>query len=212
MFVVAALSVFWAVSASAASAFVWQIEEKPLANGASEAIKVEKTSEKLIVETSVLGVAIKKTSNALTGIETKITQSGAVASGSGKLQFSGVVFDEPAACKVKEGTVTTKQTKGEVVEIGGNFYEKFTPAEGETFTTITVEGCAIAGTYKFTGSLFGQLEKAGVSLVCQPITFSKAIQETAGGVLHFGPEKAFVIGAAKFCLSGANAGKKFSFK
>lgn len=81
------------------------------------------------------------------------------------LKYENVTFDNPIACSVEGGTVTTKPLTFTTTGTGDNV--KFTPKEGTTFAEFNAVGAecpeAIKGNYKVTGSVQGQPEGATIN-------------------------------------------------
>jgi hypothetical protein len=137
--------------------------------------------------------------------------------------FTGVTVSEPARCAVEGGTILTNPLKSEVYHDVANpaiIFKKFEPTTGPTGTVATVkivnsEGnlCPLAGNRVVKGSVFGEFElHTGVEAVNQPLTFSLAVDETAGSTLSFAGNPAHVTGTVNTELAGANAGKVWGSK
>jgi len=124
-----------------------------------------------------------------------------VGKDSGELEFTGVSVMTPPNCTVQGNKVVTKPLVSELYTDPANTtigFEKFEPATaGGNFATVVVEGpsCSIAGNRIAKGFVFGQLTNpTGTSSKTQPITFSKAIDETAGSALVFAGNPAHLTG------------------
>jgi hypothetical protein len=128
-----------------------------------------------------------------------IKQEGTKASATVTLGFSGLKVDRPAGCTVAEPLVTRDLT-AEVVEhpTSEHAYVKFFPEEGETFATIVVKNCAVAGSYPVKGTVYGEGDVWGTESVNQPLNFSPAINETLKGALTLG------VKPAKLTAEGTN--------
>ena len=122
------------------------------------------------------------------------------------LVFSGVtVSGEAAAGCSTPTTITTKEVTAilGMNSAGTLATKKWTPkaGAGAPFATIELTGtCANAGLYKFTGAIYSQLTNAtGVFSTSQELTFSEAIQKSAGTAtsLKFGENAAFINGGLK---------------
>ncbi|HET7120995.1 MAG TPA: hypothetical protein VFI17_07055 [Solirubrobacterales bacterium] len=75
--------------------------------------------------------------------------------GEGKIKMSGCVASEPAGCIVKPiETVQLSESSEDL--LGAIMRTLFAPKEGSKLATITLEGCAIAGSYPLEGKLRSQ--------------------------------------------------------
>lgn len=156
----------------------------------------------------VLNSKVTITATTLSSSSGTIFQEGTLAKDSGILEFSGLSVDEPAGCKVKS-PIKTKELTSELVDHAGNehAYDKFFPETGEVFATVTIEGCAIAGSYNVKGKVYGEANKWATPAAKQPLAFSPAINTTLGGELTLGTKP------AELTLEGVNtleSGKSFS--
>ena len=205
--VLVAVLAMTAVAASAANASEWYIGATKLSG--SESVKL-KAAEKFTLESKVLGANFRFTATTLECEGCTISNPGAKSAG--VLSFSGISVDEPTGCSVAS-PIRTNALVDEVImnPSGGEAtFDKFTPAEGTTFVTIKITGCAAAGSYPLKGSFTGRTNNTGVAAVEQPITFNAAEQATGGGILTWGPQPANLTGKALSSLSGANAGNTFN--
>lgn len=150
-----------------------------------------------------------------------ITQNSNMAEDEGRLRFTNVKVVSPPNCQIKGisvadpvGTVTTNALKSQLQEetVGGvtTVFDKFEPAvSGGAFVEIKIEksgtelACAVSGSYSAKGTAFGEAvkdvagtEKAptGFEAAGQALTFSKGIEETAGGTLTLGGNAASITG------------------
>jgi hypothetical protein len=193
-----------AVAASVSQGAVWNVNGTNLANGESRESSLQAT-ENFVLESKVLGQKLRIEATGVEGSGAKIVQSGTVAQTVGKLVLTGVSVAEPAGCSVTGGKITTAALQGEMV-MGNteatlnNVYEKISPASGEVLATISIAGCAIAGSYQLKGNIYCLNEKSpgtpsvtNTSLVAQPFRFSSLIQSSQGGVLSFGSQPAIII-------------------
>jgi hypothetical protein len=150
----------------------------------------------------------------------RIEQVGTSAQDFGRLKFTGVKVVKPAHCTVAE-TITTNPLKSEIymhklknVAVD-KVFDRFEPT-GTNFVTLVIGSeagftCAIAGNRIVKGFVYGQsvagdtatlIEKptstgaagANPDAVVQSLTFSKAIDETAGSALTFGGNPAHLTG------------------
>jgi hypothetical protein len=126
------------------------------------------------------------------------------AKATGKIKFSGVKVIKPEGkCVVTGGTVETVALKGQVWMEGTTMYERFAPASGETFANVSIEGCSIEEVYPAKGVVFGKSVNAtGEEAETQELTFSGAVNTTAGGSLTFGGHAATLAGTGTFKLTG----------
>lgn len=203
---VLALTAITASLAQAASP-EWSIEGKALSG--SESISSEAT-ETFKLEVPARGLTIQCTEQST--VEGKITSPRA---DSGKISFNNCSVVGAPTCKVTQ-PITTVPLVTELKLSGTTVYDTFKPASGTTFTTITISGCAAAGSFPITGQTCGKATNAlGVQAVKQQLEFSKAITATCiangyiTGGLKFAGTEATLTGKANNFLSGANAGKKF---
>ena len=131
------------------------------------------------------------------------------------LVFSGVtVSGEAAGACSTPSTITTKEitTVLGMNKAGTVATFKVRPKEGTTFASIELTGaCANAGIYKFTGTVFAQETNAtGVFAKTQKLTFSEAIQKSAGTAtsLKFGENGVFINGGVERTAAVEWAGKE----
>jgi hypothetical protein len=231
-----ALGAFMASSAFAANEFVttqgyWYTGASPgtkLGFGAANAktLLVKALGEKQTLTTTVAGTPLDITAKKVSCVGCVIDNTTAAESGNakdtatlmGKLKFEEVSVSEPAGCS----TTTTIETKELTAELGMNAAGtkttlEFFPTLGKTTSFALVElsgsGCAISGTYKVTGTVYGESVNAtNVFAKGQKVKVSKAIQESAGTAtsLSFGTNPAILTGELEGTLeSGAEwAGKE----
>lgn len=202
-----------AVIAIPSQATVLEVGTTKFTNGQEETFKVTEIGMGTI-STKILGQNFKKTHTGMEIVEGKLVQNGTTVEGTGKLRLTGVTVDEPAGCKTGS-TIETTAIRGVVAH--GNteatkekLYIKFTPASGETFATLKLEGCAAAGSYPLKGSVYGEMSNlTGVLAVKTQVNFSAAINSSQGGALTFGKEPAVLTASGEGELAGANAGKEW---
>jgi hypothetical protein len=214
---VLAISAFASASASAAQ---WTVEgAKIKAEGEAASAKL-KTGTSGTLTGTLLGQEFVLTASALKSESGLLFQEGTKATFSGFLSFSGFTVHKPAGCKVKE-PIKTRELTGELVDHAGSehAFARFRPSEIkegkkvfiETFATVTVEGCAVAGSYQvktgLTTGVYGEAEKWGTSLAEQPLKFTPAINATPGGTLTLGTSVATLSAEGVNTLT---SGKKFS--
>jgi hypothetical protein len=231
MLALAAVLAFGAVTTSNAFALeavtspgAWYVGGTKLAdgtaNGAELACSIGEHEGKKFVLTSTVGTNNTPLKLTATGVEcttgTKIFNEvigeKTEAHAEGRIRFTGVTVSEPAGCSVEGGAVETEELTAEVqmekAGGAGKTYIKFAPKAGTTFATVPIIGCAIALEYPVKGTLFGESVNAtGVEATEQKVTFSEAIQKTAGGSLTFGGKAAQLTGQGIFKLKGKETTK-----
>jgi len=198
-----------AFSATAAHAQEWAIEGEELSTlGGSAGITSEDTENfKLAGEVLNQKITIECTTQTATG---EILEGGLDKA---TVQFTGCKVLNLGACVVKEPIVTNAKTR--LIKIGSTFYDVFEPESGSTFVTITIEKCALAGSYEVKGATCGEGEEEGVELVEQPLRFSEAVAKAcdaadpASIALTLGGKPATLTGAAVNELTAPHAGKVF---
>ncbi len=191
-----------------ANRFEWTVANAVLIDkGISEetVTPAVKAGTEFTFESKILGSEFVLKAKKLNGESTKIVAGG---TGSGVFSFSELSVSKPAGCTATS-PLKTNSLKTELVEVKGTLYNKFAPASGETLANVVITGCAIAGSYPLKGTVYGQAEPIFTELTAEPLTFSKAINEAAGGSLTLGKEAATMAGAATYSLSGGNSGQKF---
>jgi len=196
------------VLAVIASRFEWAIGESTMYGKglATESVSYAQKSEtEFTLEGKLLGIVVVIKAKKLSSESAQIVEAG---TDSGTLVFSELSVTKPSGCSITS-PLKTKALKTELAEVKGTPYDKFMPAEGSTVASIVISGCAITGSYSLTGSFYGQVEPLTTELSSQPVTFSKAINEAAGGALFFGKEPVSLGGQATYSLSGENSGEKF---
>ncbi|HTT94812.1 MAG TPA: hypothetical protein VMF55_09070 [Solirubrobacterales bacterium] len=227
--VLLAIVALGAMFASAASAEVsetgksqWYVGTKALANGSSKSIECaigEHNAEKKAVLTTTVGkVALKLTATGVSCPGGKIEQSGTMAVGSAtSIKFTGVTVSEPENCSTSTELNTEPLNAFVEMEKGSatKSFIKFVPRAGTLFIKVPITGatCSIANPeYEIKGTVYGEaVNPTGTGATEQPVTFSEAIQNTAGGALTFGSKPAQLTGRAIFKnLNGAN--ESFSAK
>lgn len=195
-----------AVLASSASATAttglasWKINGKAITTHAVTCrIGEHEGASRFTLSTSLLGQSITLTATGVNCPESRIFNEGGAAKDEGFIEFTGVTVDEPAKCTVPNGTVKTNLLSTELYMEGTKVYDRFVPKTGTVFVELTLSGkeCAAAGTYPVEGEVFGEAAfETGVERAEQPLTFSGAINATAGGSLTFFGEPASLTGRA----------------
>lgn len=188
--------------------FEWMVAGSAMVDKglSSETVNIaQKSSTEFTLEGKVIGIAIVIKAKKLSSESGKIIPGGG---GSGVLSFSELTVTKPAGCAATS-PLKSKSLKTELAESSGTLYDKFVPAEGETLANVVITGCVIAGTYSVNGSVYAQTEPIYTELSSQPLTFSKAINEAAGGSMTIAKEPATLTGEATFSLSGTYSGQKF---
>jgi len=196
------------------SGATWFVGGAALPVGTHEAFQTEAKGEKQTLETTVAGQQLDLTWSKTSCIGCFIDNTaGTIATLMGSLSTTVITVSNPAGCSVKGGSVETKPLSVLIgMKLGSATVStaKFTPEEGSTFATVTLEGsgCPIAGTYKITGTQFAEaLSATGTSATSQDFKMNKAIQEAAGGSLKFGENGAIVTDEFKGTLTSGKAFK-----
>jgi hypothetical protein len=157
------------------------------------------------LEGTILATPLKIQATGLSCPSGTIFNESAKAKASGKLKLSGATVLEPTGCAVGGGAIETAALSGQIWMEGSTAYEKFAPASGTTFASISIEKCAIAGTYLAKGSIFGKSTNSTNTLkTTQELEFSGAINTTAGGALTIGANAATLKGTGTFKLTSGN--------
>jgi hypothetical protein len=179
---------FWYSGPSAAKA-------TKLTSGTSKTATCGIKSAKMTLESLVAGIIpVKITATGVECVSSKIEQSGNMAIDSGKIKFTGVTIDEPSGCTIPS-TLETNQLNTKLEEEGSTVYDLFEPASGTTFINIPLSGCALAPGGNVEGSVFGKASNAtGTFVETQVLSFSSAINATAGGTLSFAGSSASLTG------------------
>jgi hypothetical protein len=142
-------------------------------------------------------------------------QEGNSAQDRQRWHFTNVTVSEPANCEVENGTIITSPLKSEVFhhsEKAEVILKKFEPTPGFNFATIKFVGpkCPIAGARVMKGFVYGEFElRTDVFAVNQPLTFSEAVDVTAGSALTLGGNPAHLTGTLNTELASVDAGKKW---
>ncbi|HTT94811.1 MAG TPA: hypothetical protein VMF55_09065 [Solirubrobacterales bacterium] len=204
----------------------WYISGKALAVGSGKSVNCvigEHNAEKKVVLTTTVGkVALKLTATGIAcpggeieeeepnGVKMAVAQATSIT-------FTGVSVSEPANCSTSAKLITEPLEAFVQMEKGSatKAFVKFAPKNGSLFIKIPITGenCAIANPeYEIKGTVYGEaVNPTGTGATEQPVTFSEAIQNTAGGALTFGSKPAQLTGRAIFTnLNGAN--ESFSAK
>lgn len=176
----------------------------------SKVLKTEVVAgTKMTLSTTVAGTPIKTEATGYNCLGCTIENSGTNAVGHGSLEATGVKVVEPSNCEDGPTIVSKKVTAVLGMKKGSSTIAtiRFAPTEGTTFETAELKGatCAIAGTYKVTGSVYAEVVNfTGVFAKTQRLKFSPAIQTDAGeeGSLRFGANPAFVTAEAQGSLEG----------
>jgi len=185
----------------------WREAGTKLSSGTTKAVKCS-AAENFILKGTVAGAEteIKATTLECPSGDV-IKQEGEQAIATGTLKFSGLTVLKPSGCKTN-ASITTKPLTAKTFMEGTTTYERFAPTEGEVFANVPLTECAAEGTYPAKGNVFGQAgNPTGTEAVNQPLTFSGAINTTAGGALTLGTNAATISGKANNELG---SGAKFS--
>jgi hypothetical protein len=194
------------VTAGAAQAFEWEIEEEPL-----QSLEITKES------TSSSGGAFE-----LTAPEKKVTIKCTAESGTGEIKteatssstitLTGCTVSEVKNCTVQSpgkkagelsATTTTKFLQLEVSSVE-KFYDETTL---EMTINYTGELCALPEKVVVSGVTAGEVPKVGETAKERTTKFSKTSAEQSGvkGLTYGAGSKAFLIGELKTKLTGAHA-------
>lgn len=202
-----------AFAASTSGAAVWEIGTTKFTNGQSESVTT-KAKTNFTLESKVAGTAVKLTATGVECVECSIDQIGTgesgQAHGSGKFKFTGVSISEPAGCTVPSTITTNTITRTTlIIKSTPTTYTTLHTHEESPFFTLSVSGCALAGSYPVKGTLAGMTNATGVLAAEQPVAFSAANQKAIGASLTIGKEAATLTGEALVRLSGVNVGKEY---
>ena len=224
---VALLAVFALGAIMASSAFAenefsatggqWYTETEPgvfkkLEVGVTDDLTVTGGAASLVSEIGTK--PIKFTSTGVTGTECSAVNNTTTSAtiDCKALVFTGVSVSGGAAAGCSTPTtITSKELTGVLGmnKAGTLATLKITPKAGEAaaFATVELTGtCAIAGLYKLTGTIFAQaINATGIFATTQGLSFSEAIQESAGTAtsLKFGENSAILTGTVKDALEGS---------
>lgn len=234
MLVLGALAIVAAFTASSAMAGAttggeWFVEGTGTLN-AAESVSCEigeHNEEKKFVLTGSVGenkIPTKLTATGVKCLNSTIfnmkSPETAVGTDTGELEFTGVTVSEPPNCSVEGGVVKTNKLHTELYmdsehpEVALDKFQPdpFTEPPTTNFAVVHITGatCSVEGNRPVKGFVFGEaVNHTGVKAVTQPLTFSPAIDETAGSALTFASNPAHLTGRAINKLSGANAGKNW---
>jgi hypothetical protein len=166
------------------------------------------TGKKGTLNTKILGVNFDSTAAGVKCIECRISNEIApktgVATGTGKIEFTGVVPMEPVGCKVSGEKIVTNQVYIEADYMEGKKHLiRIIPASGELFSTTKLEGCALEGSYPSKGVLFAEaVGETGTESSAPGYTSSAAISSAAGGTLTLGGNALTIEGQLAFKAEG----------
>jgi hypothetical protein len=148
---------------------------------------------------TVGGFPVKFRANAVTCVECTTTNESTglpgVATGTGRLLFTEVAFNEVPSCKFKEGRITSEPLLFEAHYMQGERWMlKIGPLSGTTDLLLNIEKakpesiCPFEGANTTVkGTNFGEFEsKTGVFALLQSVRFSLPISEEAGSNWTFG--------------------------
>ncbi|MGD9736671.1 MAG: hypothetical protein AB7V58_13880 [Solirubrobacterales bacterium] len=139
---------------------------------------------------TVSGVVTEVQCTSLSG-EGQLTNAESSVTGTGVIEYTGCTVTKPSGkgCVVKGGEITTNEVKGTTAG-QAEAKIKFTPNSGETFASITIEGCSIGSlnnTFPLAGSLIADVNGATITSTHAGIT--------SQNTLKFGGTKAGIEGA-----------------
>jgi hypothetical protein len=168
-------------------------------------------ASKFVLESTVIGVPLKLTATGVSCPGGKIFNESSKAKASGKIKLTGVTVDEPTGCKISGGSIESVALQSEVwmeENSAEKVFQRFAPSSGTTLANIEVEGCALEGIFPLKGTFFGESVVAtSVEGTSRGLTFSSAINTTAGGSLTFGKSTATLKGRANLSLTGGGSWK-----
>jgi hypothetical protein len=153
--------------------------------GESSILKITKTSP-IFIEIEITGVPVEMTCETLSGTSTVSNyEEGAKHGfkGEGNIQLSSCTVNKPVGC-------TVKPIESVALNVSSEDLEKevlrtlFAPKEGTKFATVTLSGCAVAGTYSVEGKLRSQA----------PNINSEEFTATSGSELTVGKKPAMITG------------------
>lgn len=95
-------------------------------------------------------------------------------------------------------TIQFRPLSVEAETVSGISYDEITPAAGEVFATVVIEGsgCDVANTYEWKGSIGAEIESLGTEQLSQRLNFSEQIAAEAGTSLRVGKKDMALIGHA----------------
>ncbi len=185
----------------------------------SETVTCEKTagSPNFVFKSAIAGAEIELQATGLECpegvIQTKVVEGVNMAVSSGKTKLTGVTVKKPLGCSTPS-TFTTVAMVGRTLmdkTVTTKGFGLFTPASGTTFTTITIEECAIEGKYVIKGFGYGEGVKGTGTQEVAPVGVSNATTNAMSS-LFLATSPLSVTGEVTAKLSGENAGKAFGGK
>jgi hypothetical protein len=209
------VTAFAASSASASGPFeasptAWYIGSQPGAKLTGTKAFTASTAAPFAVETGFFGghLTMKASAVECLGcvIQNSVQGTSTTAQLTGRLKFTGMT-QEGINSNCLVAPIESKPLIGSFGKQAGVSQPALVlqPVEGETFWTFELygAGCSLAGTYKMTGSIYGEMVNAlGVDAKTQQIRFSSAIQETLGsGAFRFGANHANLNGTIAMNLT-----------
>jgi hypothetical protein len=128
------------------------------------------------------------------------------------IAFNGCVFEDKHECPM--APLASIPLSGELIEVGGVLYEKFSAESGENlfgFKFGSGTMCTqIEGKWWIQGSVAARVSNAKLSTVEHSLEFSNAINVAAGAKVHFGTNPASFTGSFSQALAGGNSGKTWA--
>jgi hypothetical protein len=208
------------LAAPVAGAATWQTSSGGGAvnftSGQSETIAL--TANTLFgLQGTVAGTAVKISATGLSGVSTKITQTGTSAQTSGKWLFTGTTVNSPANCtltNLETKSLTGEMLMGNTGATSGNVYLRLLPVTGTTFATFTLSGgsCVLAGTpisLATSKGVYGQFELTGTLVTKEHFLLTPAVNSSQGGDLSMGGGAASMLVEAGVTLSGTLSGRSW---
>jgi len=200
----------------------WKVGGTALATGESRDVLCAtdtETSSNFKLIGKVAGSAVEVEASGIECPEASIFQAEEGGHGyardSGKLKFTGLKVNTPAACSTS-ATLTTNPLTSQIMMEGTKVYDRFKPSSGMTIVVVAISGCAANGNYALKGTLFGLATHVANGFhvanatneerAAQTLEFSGGINSTAGGTLTLGTEPAELTGAL---LSSLEVGSNF---
>jgi hypothetical protein len=227
----AALAIFAALAAFAGSAFAaattakaeWYTgtKEGSVATTTGSSALTAAASGKLELTVPFLGTPVIFQTGTASCVECTITNESAlkpgVATGTGRLLFSGVtITSPPGICRVKEGKIASSLLSFEAHYMAGErWFLRIAPASGETALTLNIEAipghmCTInSPNTPINGVNFGEFKAKTSSFATeQPVLFSAPISELGGSHWSFFGESVSLAGTLNLQVGGLYFGVK----
>ncbi len=200
-----------ATAVSAAQAHEWTIEGSSLTKLglASEKLSFSKPTEFQFEYTSSGTGILTKWNCVVTFSEGSIKSSG---KGGMQATLSKCIFRYSGGKECTLNTVTNPSLLGELIEVGGVLYEKFTPSSGETVFGWTMGAdCNNPGLpITASGNFAMRMAAAKTSQAEHTFETSSAINSAAGAGMQWGGMPVRLTASYSNALAGGKAGKKWA--